>query len=236
MGFGLRELLVSEGAIPLGIVDSAIKDVNPRTAIGIKADGTLVYYVMDGRTTASRGATLAELAQDMITMGCVFAGNMDGGGSSAMSMLMPGVDGCTVLNNPSDGYLRAVCSYILFVTDEVPTGTAENLYLAEDGAFILCGSSVDLTYLATDNALQTVASPADIKVSSGLGTISSGVYTAGNTAGVDTIGLLSGSTGASGTGSLHVIKAADTLTVHDAAPEGRWQTPFLRRMRNWHLP
>ncbi|NCB50826.1 MAG: hypothetical protein EOM54_02920 [Clostridia bacterium] len=211
---GCGNIIVSEGAIfHSEWWDSAIKDVNPRTAIGIKADGSIVYYVMDGRTTASRGATLSELAQDMMSMGCVYAVNMDGGGSSAMSMLMPGNTGCAVLNSPSDGYLRAVCSYILFVTDEIPTGAAENLFIAQDGEFILCGSSAGLSYLATDNTLQTVGTPADTTVSSSLGTVMDGVYTAGNIAGADTISLSSESTGASGTGSLHVIKAADDLEV-----------------------
>ena len=37
--------------------DSAVSGVNPRTAVGIKADGTVVLQVMDGRSSASRGAT-----------------------------------------------------------------------------------------------------------------------------------------------------------------------------------
>ena len=41
--------------------DSSITATNPRTAIGIKSDGTVVYLVMDGRTTASKGSTLREL-------------------------------------------------------------------------------------------------------------------------------------------------------------------------------
>lgn len=48
--------------------DSSITATNPRTAIGIKSDGTVVYLVMDGRTTASKGSTLRELAEDMISM------------------------------------------------------------------------------------------------------------------------------------------------------------------------
>lgn len=214
---GCGNILVSKGEVfHPEWWDSAIIDVNPRTCIGIKSDGTLVYYVMDGRSTASRGATLSELAQDMLSMGCVYAVNMDGGGSAAMSMLMPGQDDCTVLNNPSDGYLRAVCSYVLFVTDEAPSSSAENLYIAEDGEFILCGSSVDLSYLATDSTLQTVDTPSDAQASSSLGTIAGRTYTAGRVAGIDTISLYSESAGASGTGCLHIIKAADALTVKNA--------------------
>ena len=214
---GCGNILVSEGGVfHSEWWDSTITDVNPRTAIGIKADGTLVYYVMDGRTTASRGSTLSQLAQDMISMGCIYAVNMDGGGSSTMSLLLPGKSAGTVVNSPSDGTTRAVSSYILFVTDAVSGGNAEHLFIGEDGRFILCGSSAALSSLATDNTLKTVAAPADTVMKANLGTISGGVYTAGDNAGVDNISLSSLSTGASGTGSLHVISAADTLMVKNA--------------------
>ncbi|AXA35723.1 MAG: phosphodiester glycosidase family protein [Candidatus Hydrogenedentota bacterium] len=58
----------------------------PRTAIGVRADGTVVLVVVDGRADLrhSCGATLAELAQLMKNLGCREAMNMDGGGSSVM--------------------------------------------------------------------------------------------------------------------------------------------------------
>lgn len=196
--------------------DKAVTGTHPRTAVGIKPDGSVVYYVMDGRSENSGGATLTQLAQDMISMGCKYAVNMDGGGSSVLSLLMPGATGCAVLNNPSDGYLRAVCTYIVFVTDAAPSGKAENLYIGQDGAFVLCGSSLGLTCLATDNTLKTVSAPSDMRITAGLGSVAGGVYTAGGTAGVDTLGLSSASSGSSGTGSIHVISAAGALTVTDA--------------------
>lgn len=58
----------------------------PRTAIGITADGTVHLVVVDGRADLAHsiGATLAELAQIMLNLGCRDAMNMDGGGSSVM--------------------------------------------------------------------------------------------------------------------------------------------------------
>ncbi len=58
----------------------------PRTAIGIREDGSVVLVVVDGRAKLphSVGATLAELAQLMKNLGCRDAMNMDGGGSSVM--------------------------------------------------------------------------------------------------------------------------------------------------------
>ena len=58
----------------------------PRTAIGVRPDGTVVLVVVDGRANLphSVGVTLAELARVMLNLGCCDAMNMDGGGSSVM--------------------------------------------------------------------------------------------------------------------------------------------------------
>lgn len=58
----------------------------PRTALGIKPDGSVLLVVVDGRADLphSVGVTLAELAQLMLGLGCTDAMNMDGGGSSVM--------------------------------------------------------------------------------------------------------------------------------------------------------
>lgn len=74
----------------------------PRTAIGQKADGTILLAVVEGRTKASRGMTLEELADWMIAAGAVEAINLDGGGSSAV------VANGVLVNRPSDGSERAV--------------------------------------------------------------------------------------------------------------------------------
>ena len=57
-----------------------------RTAIGLTADGKVVFFVCDGRIKSSDGATIVETAQIMRGLGCVEAVNMDGGGSTAMHL------------------------------------------------------------------------------------------------------------------------------------------------------
>ncbi|MCX7716809.1 MAG: phosphodiester glycosidase family protein [Candidatus Sumerlaeaceae bacterium] len=58
----------------------------PRTAIGLRPDGTIVLAVVDGRADLSHsvGVSLAELARLMQNLGCSDAMNLDGGGSSVM--------------------------------------------------------------------------------------------------------------------------------------------------------
>ena len=58
--------------------------------------------VVDGRTASSPGCTTFELANYMISLGCVTAFNLDGGGST--TVWFEGV----VRNNPSDGAERPV--------------------------------------------------------------------------------------------------------------------------------
>ena len=58
---------------------------NPRTAVGIAADGTILMMVADGRAPGySAGLSIPETALVMKHLGAVTAINLDGGGSSMM--------------------------------------------------------------------------------------------------------------------------------------------------------
>ena len=63
---------------------AAIGGRNPRTAIGYTKDKHLIMLTADGREGASVGLTLNELAHLMKELGCVYAMNLDGGGSTVM--------------------------------------------------------------------------------------------------------------------------------------------------------
>jgi exopolysaccharide biosynthesis protein len=56
----------------------------PRTAIGQKEDGTLIFVIIDGRQTSSVGATLKEVQDLLLKEGAVNAGLLDGGASSEL--------------------------------------------------------------------------------------------------------------------------------------------------------
>lgn len=70
----------------------------PRTAVGQKADGTVIFIVIDGRQSNSVGATLKEVQDLLLQEGAVNAGNLDGGASSEM------VVGGELITHPSSRY------------------------------------------------------------------------------------------------------------------------------------
>ena len=97
---GAGPALVSNGQIRVSTNEevffgSAIPNTHPRTAAGIRGDGTLLLVVVDGRQPVSRGVDLDQLAALMVDLGAEEALNLDGGGSS--SLFVNGV----LLNRPS---------------------------------------------------------------------------------------------------------------------------------------
>jgi hypothetical protein len=86
----------------------------PRTAVGVTADGKILLVVVDGRSRRSIGVTLAQLREIMRDLGAVTALNLDGGGSSEMV-----VDG-EVVNDASDGHERHITNAILVLPGADP--------------------------------------------------------------------------------------------------------------------
>lgn len=68
-------------------LSGVIHDINPRTAIGVSLDRRFLYLLcIDGRQSHSTGAYDYETGAWMLLVGAHDAVNMDGGGSSTMSM------------------------------------------------------------------------------------------------------------------------------------------------------
>ena len=65
-------------------VEPPTSSVNPRTAIGQRADGAILMLVIDGRQVHSIGATYADMIDIMLDYGAINACNMDGGSSTVM--------------------------------------------------------------------------------------------------------------------------------------------------------
>ncbi|MGC8863350.1 MAG: phosphodiester glycosidase family protein, partial [Armatimonadota bacterium] len=85
---------------------------HPRTAIGLTRDNKLLLVTVDGRQTISAGISLPDLAALMKRLGAVTAINLDGGGSTSLS-----VRGILV-NAPSGGIEREIASALLVFVPE----------------------------------------------------------------------------------------------------------------------
>jgi Phosphodiester glycosidase len=90
----------AEGFAPLeapGFYGSFVASRNPRTLAGVRRDGRILLVTIDGRRPGwSAGVTLTEAARVMQALGARDALNLDGGGSTTMT-----VRGA-VVNFPSD--------------------------------------------------------------------------------------------------------------------------------------
>jgi exopolysaccharide biosynthesis protein len=80
--------------------DAFDNDRHPRTAIGKKANGTIVLLVVDGRAKESAGMSIPELQKIFRWLHCTEAINLDGGGSTTMYIKGQPFKG--VVNYPTD--------------------------------------------------------------------------------------------------------------------------------------
>lgn len=174
-----------------------------RTAIGIKADGTVVMMMVDGRQAPySVGMTMAEVGATMESLGCVQAVNLDGGGSSTFATQREGESenstsaGLTLRCRPSDGYERKVSNTIMVLSKAQPTGQFDHAVLTPNAEVYTPGSTVQFSAAGVDAAGGSADVPKDAvwTVLSGKGTIDAKglLNTAADTCGEVTVGLESG--------------------------------------------
>ena len=136
----------------------------PRTAIGIKEDGSLVLFVCDGRNIpAAVGMTMYELAEVMIQLGCVKATNCDGGGSSTFLSEREGSGQLTMKNTPSDGSERATLGGLLVCSTAAPSGEFNHAAVSPYNDYFTPGSDVEVVATGVDYAGVAVSEiPADV--------------------------------------------------------------------------
>lgn len=135
---GGRYLLVDEGEAQTYDGDISFeRERAPRTAVGIREDGSVLLVVIDGRNSGgSAGTTLAETASYMEELGAYYALNLDGGGSSTAVIKNPETRNYEVKNVPSDGSERPVGNTLL-VVDTSEESTSVDLEQDTDGYYLL---------------------------------------------------------------------------------------------------
>ncbi|MDR2771454.1 MAG: phosphodiester glycosidase family protein, partial [Clostridiales Family XIII bacterium] len=196
---------VSEGTNP-----------HPRTLLGLKNDGSVMLYVLDGRQPGiSGGLGLTDAAKHMVELGCVAVANLDGGGSSAMLVREPGVDAKAVLkNSPSGGTQRAVTNGLFFVYKGLSAGAGAVLSTYQDHYLALPGAEVKLTTYRSNSLYEKTGGTVGslrYEVAEGGGAVgANGVYTAGDAPGKVLIKIQGD--GAETTASLEVVTQDLSLT------------------------
>ena len=188
---------------------------NPRTAIGIKADGSVIFYAIDGRQSGySVGATLTQVAQRLIELGCVEAVALDGGGSTTIGATMPGSSSMEILNSPSDGSLRTVSNGIFLVSELEPNGVLDHYYVTPYDSVVLSGAQVALKATPVDENGYTFSDSTTVSwsIRNGDGIVDvNGVFTAGSESGTTQVTASSGQ--AEGSASITVVKTPDSISV-----------------------
>lgn len=192
---------------------------NPRTAIGIKADGSVIFYAIDGRQSGySVGATLTQVAQRLIELGCVEAVALDGGGSTTIGATMPDGSSMEILNSPSDGSLRTVSNGIFLVSSLKPNGVLDHYYVTPYDSVVLSGAQVALKATPVDENGYAFSDSTTVSwsIRNGDGIVDvNGVFTAGSESGTTQVTASSGR--AEGTASITVVKNPDSISVTNQA-------------------
>lgn len=206
--------LVTNGQVDSGL--DASRTAWP--AIGIKADGTVIFYAMDGKQPGySVGATQGQVAQRLIELGCVEAICMDGGGSTTIGVTYPDQEGMQVVNKPSDGSQRKNSTAIFLTTGLQPTGELASYYVTPSDSILLSGATVQLSATGLDTSyFPTSGGGVSWSVSSGGGTVDeNGLFTAGAESGFAQVTATDGS--ASGTGYITTVRTPDEITLTNEA-------------------
>lgn len=114
---------------------------HPRTAAGIKEDGTVIFYCVDGRQTSSGGMRIDELSHELKLLGCVEAVNLDGGGSTTAYAALPGAESSTIMNKPSGGTERKNANSLVFINTTEPANVAANYTFYPEKPYVVSGGS-----------------------------------------------------------------------------------------------
>ena len=189
------------------------------TAVGVKADGTVIFYTIDGKQSGySVGASLTQVAMRLVELGCVDAISLDGGGSTTIGATYPDEDSLSVLNKPSDGSQRANSVALFLTTDLKPTGELGSFYVTPSESLVLSGAQVQLTATPVDTsyyAMDTTV-PVAWSIRNGDGSVdTNGLFTAGSESGTTQVTATSGA--ASGYTTMTVVKKPDSITLTSEA-------------------
>ncbi len=200
--------LVENGRAASGLPAGAA----PRTAVGQRSDGSLIFYTIDGRKSGhSIGATMDQVARRMIELGCVTALGLDGGGSTTLAVTRPTDTLAERINQPSDRVERSVSNQIFLVASNQPTGQLSHFHVSAENAYVLAGSGTEISAAAVDTNFIPMNQRYDLTASAG--TLRGDVLITPPEGGDITVTAEGG--GGRGSTVVHAITAPDAVAVRD---------------------
>lgn len=184
-----------------------------RTAIGIRADGTVIFYTVDGKQPGhSIGATCEQVARRLLELGCVEAVGLDGGGSTTMGLTPPAQEAMTVVNRPSDGSERKNSTAVFLTTELEATGEPGYLKLEPEDALLLSGTVLPLEAYRVDTGYRLMGLARDVVYeASGGGETEGDTFRAGEESGYVTLTAREGEL--TGTASVTVVSTPDEILI-----------------------
>ena len=203
---GALYCLAENGAV----VPKLAAGVNPRTAVGQKADGTLVFYTIDGRKTGhSIGASLTQIGERLLELGCQTVLCLDGGGSTNLAVTTPDSTTAAIINRPSETG-RKVTNQVFLVASNRSSGDLDHFYVHAASDYVLAGSSVYVTATGVDSSFIPMPVP-NHTLTASAGTLENDVLT--TPAGGGDITVTASGRGASGNTVVHAISTPDSITL-----------------------
>ena len=172
------------------------KDPAARSMVGVKADGTLVLVMNDGRgANNSVGFSDYEEGEAMLALGCEWAANCDGGGSSTFISKRVGEETFEMRSVPCDGAQRPTAHGIFIASNVAPTGELDVVKVEADYDIFAPGITYTFSAQAIDTHGYAMDMPADVTWAlsdASFGTIANGTFVSNGKAGTVDIQIISG--------------------------------------------
>ena len=194
--------------------------MNPRNSVGIREDGSVVFFMAEGRLAPrSIGMDCYEVAAVLKDAGCVTALYLDGGGSATFAAREEGGE-LKMLSKPSDGQERTISSGMLCISTDSQDGVFDHAVITPRDELYTPGSAVQFNAVGVDRSGGAANLPDGLawqlaEDSAALGAIdpATGLFTANaDSIGVVTVALCQGDTEV-GTASVELVKP-DTVTFN----------------------
>ena len=179
-------MVVKDGQLVNKTVSRGSDDA-ARSMVGVKEDGTLVICMNDGRgANTSKGFSSYEEGEALLALGCKWAANCDGGGSSTFLTKRVGEDTFTMRSVPCDGAQRPTAHGIFVASNVAPTGELDVVNIESDYDYYAPNTSFTFGAEAIDTHGYSMETPSDITWAlsdESFGTIENGVFTSNGTTG-----------------------------------------------------